>query len=73
VYGHNGGDPGADDTPVVMAYTWDKGFQNIRKHVIAEGVGIGLHIRTADLDQDGDLDIVVPGKDGTQILWNQRK
>ena len=26
---------------------------------------------TADLDADGDLEIVVPGKEGTQILWNK--
>lgn len=73
VYGHNGKDPGADDTPVIMYYTWDDGFKNIGKHVVAKGVGIGLHIRTADLDGDGDIDIVVPGKDGTQIVWNKRK
>ena len=73
VYGHNGKDPGADDTPVMMYYTWDKGFKNISKHVIAKGVGIGLHILTADLDEDGDLDIIVPGKDGTQIVWNKSK
>ena len=34
-------------------------------------VGGGLQIRTADLDADGDTDIVVAGKDGTQILFNQ--
>lgn len=73
VYGHNGRDPGADDTPVIMYYTWDKGFKNISKHVAAKGVGIGLHIRTADLDKDGDLEIIVPGKEGTQIVWNLSK
>ena len=73
VYGHNGRDPGADDVPVVMYYTWDKKFKTIGKHVAAKGAGIGLHIVTADLDADGDLDIVVPGKEGTQILWNKRK
>ncbi|MDG0964720.1 MAG: hypothetical protein P8P49_13470 [Opitutales bacterium] len=26
-----------------------------------------------ELGADGDLEIVVPGKEGTQILWNQRK
>lgn len=72
VFGHNGKDPGANDTPVLMYYTWDKDFKTFGKHVIAEGVGIGLHIRTADLDGDGDLDIIVAGKDGTQIVWNQR-
>lgn len=73
VYGHNGKDPGANDTPVMMYYTWDEDFKNIGKHVVAKGVGIGLHIHTADLDGDGDVDIVVPGKDGTQIVWNKRK
>ena len=52
---------------------WDKKFKTIGKHVAAKGAGIGLHIVTADLDADGDLDIVVPGKEGTQILWNRRK
>lgn len=73
VYGHGGKDPGANDTPVIMYYTWDKNFKNIGKHVLAKGAGIGLHIRTADLDGDGDIDLVVPGKDGTQIVWNKRK
>ena len=72
VYGHNGRDPGADDVPVVMYYTWDKEFKNFGKHIAAKGAGIGLHIVTADLDADGDLEIVVPGKEGTQILWNLR-
>ena len=41
---------------------------------INEGqVGAGLQIRTADLDADGDVDIVVAGKEGTQILFNVRK
>ena len=73
VYGHNGRDPGADDIPVVMYYTWDKEFKNFGKYVAAKGAGIGLHIVTADLDADGDLEIVVPGKEGTQILWNKHK
>ena len=33
--------------------------------------GAGLQIRTADLDADGDTDIVVAGKEGTQILFNK--
>ena len=73
VYGHNGRDPGANDIPVVMYYTWDKEFKTFGKYVAAKGAGIGLHIVTADLDADGDLEIVVPGKEGTQILWNKRK
>ena len=30
-------------------------------------------ITLSDLDADGDLEIVVPGKEGTQILWNKGK
>lgn len=73
VYGHGGKDPGANNIPVIMYYSWDEGFKNIQKHVLAKGAGIGLHIRTADLDKDGDIDVIVPGKDGTQIIWNKRK
>ena len=73
VYGHNGRDPGANDVPVVMYYTWDKKFKTFGKHVAAKGAGIGLHVVTADLDADGDLEIIVPGKEGTQILWNKLK
>jgi len=72
VRGHNGNDPGSDDPWLVVYYTWDEDFKEIKRHTICEGVaGIGLQIRTADLDQDGDLEVIVPGKDGTQILWNR--
>lgn len=71
VRGHNGNDPGSDDPWLVVYYTWDQHFESFERHTINAGeVGIGLQIRTADLDQDGDLEIVVAGKDGTQILWN---
>jgi len=71
VRAHNGRDPGGKQPPVLVYYTWDDKFESFKRHVIAEGtVGIGLQIRTADLDADGDLEIIVPGKDGTQILWN---
>lgn len=71
--GHNGKDPGSSDPLLIVYYTWDARFESFKRHTINTGeVGIGLQIRTADLDADGDLDIVVAGKDGTQILWNQR-
>lgn len=74
VRGHNGRDPGSNEPPQVIYYSWDEGFENVQRHVAADGTaGIGLQIRTADLDGDGDLEIVVPGKDGTQILWNLSK
>ncbi|WP_437226096.1 FG-GAP repeat domain-containing protein [Planctomicrobium sp. SH661] len=73
VRAHNGGDPGAAEPAIVCYYTIDDAGKFTR-HTINEGIaGIGLQIRTADLDGDGDLDVIVAGKDGTQILWNPLK
>ncbi|MFV0445171.1 MAG: FG-GAP repeat domain-containing protein [Planctomycetaceae bacterium] len=71
---HNGKDPGGKDKLIILYYTFDPATKTFGRHVINEGqVGIGLQIRAADLDDDGDLELVVAGKDGTQILWNKRK
>ncbi|MEW4451908.1 VCBS repeat-containing protein [Bremerella sp. JC817] len=73
VRAHNGNDPGGKEPPVVSYYKWD-GEGNFTRHFVNRGeVGIGLQIRTADIDGDGDIDIVVAGKDGTQILYNPLK
>lgn len=73
VRAHNGKDPGGTEPPLVCYYTIDA-QGTFQRHTIVDGtVGIGLQIRTADLDGDGDLDIVVAGKDGTQILFSQLK
>ena len=74
VRAHNGGDPGGKSPPVVRYYVWNQSQMAFQGHTIAEkSIGIGLQIRTADLDDDGDLDIVLAGKDGTQILFSQLK
>lgn len=72
VRAHNGRDPGGDMPALIVYYTWDAKFESFERHDIAADVGIGLQIRTADLDADGDLEIIVAGKDGTQILWNRQ-
>ncbi|WP_437191612.1 FG-GAP repeat domain-containing protein [Planctomicrobium sp. SH527] len=73
VRAHNGSDPGAAEPPIVCYYKIDEQGKFTR-FVINEGeVGIGLQIRTADLDGDGKTDIVVAGKEGTQILFNRSK
>ncbi|PQO38667.1 VCBS repeat-containing protein [Blastopirellula marina] len=73
VRAHNGNDPGGKEPPIVAYYTFDD-KANFTKHIInRDQVGIGLQIRTADIDGDGDIDIVVAGKDGTQILFNPLK
>lgn len=75
-FAHSGKDPGSEDNITVHYYDWKKEDQSWTKSMISsapagEGPGIGLQIRTADLDGDGWVDIVVPGKSGTHILWNQ--
>ncbi|MDZ7618467.1 MAG: VCBS repeat-containing protein [Patescibacteria group bacterium] len=70
---HNGGDPGSGDPPIMRYYVWNAKKKAFDAHTINEGqVGGGLQIRTADLDGDGKMDIVVAGKEGTQILFNRR-
>ncbi len=70
---HNGGDPGSSDPPIMRYYVWNAKTKSFDGYTINEGqVGGGLQIRTADLDEDGDIDIVVAGKEGTQILFNSR-
>jgi len=74
---HNGHDPGGNDPPAVYWYELKPGrtVEWIR-HVVSEGEGIGagLSIPVVDLDGDGDLDIVVTGKWGGPVWFeNQRK
>ena len=71
VRAHSGRDPGADEPAAMYYYTWDKKTKTFTRKIIAKGVGTGLFIRTADLDENGKLDIVVSGKSGTYLLLNQ--
>ena len=71
VYAHNGKDPGGREPPCLFYYRWLPKQQQFEKHVIDRGtVGTGLQIRTADLNQDGRMDIAVAGKSGTYLLFN---
>lgn len=73
VRAHNGGDPGGGDPPIICYFKWDEKTEQFNRHIINKGeVGVGLQIRTADISGNGALDIVVAGKEGTQILFNQR-
>lgn len=75
-YAHSGKDAGAEDPITVQYYDWDKDTEGWTKNLISnapagEGPGIGLQIIVEDLDGDGWKDVIVPGKSGTHILWNQ--
>lgn len=78
-YAHSGSDPGAEDKATVHYYDWDSETQTWSKpKVIIQGEsgkapGIGLQIRVIDMDGNGWKDIIVPGKSGTHIIWNQGK
>lgn len=74
-YAHSGRDAGAEDEMTIQYYDWDSAASTWAKHLISTapagaGPGIGLQIRVHDLDGNGWKDLVVPGKSGTHILWN---
>lgn len=71
---HNGGDPGADDLLGLYYFKWNG--ESFSKQVISYGPlgvgkGAGLSFSTADLRNTGRLDIVVAGKDGLYVFYNQ--
>ncbi len=74
VKAHSGNDPGDSEPGAVYYFKWNKEQQKFQKFTVAkDGPGIGLQIRVADLDGNGWKDIVVAGKSGTHILWNDGK
>ena len=70
-HAHNGRDPGGNEQPCLYSYSWNPNKLKFTRHTIEEGnVGTGRKIRTADINDDGKLDIAVAGKSGTYILFN---
>ncbi|MCL4414351.1 MAG: VCBS repeat-containing protein, partial [Actinobacteria bacterium] len=71
---HNGHDPGAYDPVGIYYYKWTgEGFS---KQVIDYGparvaTGCGIDFEVCDIDGDGRLDIVAPGKDGLFLFRNR--
>ena len=65
-YAHNGGDPGAEEPLGVYWYELRRRGEKVRwiKHEISydKGIGAALNIPVADIDNDGDMDLVVTGK-----------
>ena len=75
---HNDNDPGSDDSVGLYYFTWDKAQKRFAKHDIAYGPagvgkGTGIYFAIADLRKTGRKDIVVAGKDGLAVFFNEGK
>lgn len=71
---HPQGDGGDKDPYGWYVFKWTG--ECFAKHVIdfgplGSGKGLGIHFAVADLNGDGRLDVVAPGKDGLAIYLNQ--
>jgi len=71
---HNGKDPGGNDDLGLYYFKWNG--ENFSKQVIdygpyGKGKGTGVYFSVADLDNDGIKDIIVAGKDGLYIYYNE--
>ncbi len=68
-------DPGVGDPLVIFDYAFDRATRAFRRTTIHEGgaIGAGLTLTAVDLDKDGDVDLVCPGKSGLYLLMNSRK
>lgn len=71
-YAHNGNDPGANDPSCIYSYSFDVSTRTWTQQLIHEGgrVGFGINTVAVDIDGDGDLDLIAPGKSGLYLLEN---
>ncbi|MGV3763596.1 FG-GAP repeat domain-containing protein [Parapedobacter sp.] len=71
---HNGGDPGSNDQVGLYYFAWDgKSFtkNNIAYGPAGIGKGTGIFMQVVDLRGTGRKDIVVAGKDGLWVFFNE--
>ncbi len=74
---HNDGDAGSADPVGLYYFTWDPARKEFTKHDIAYGPagvgkGTGIYFAVADLRKSGRKDIIVAGKDGLTVFFNER-
>ena len=72
---HNGKDAGDNESPSLYFFKWNG--ESFTKNVISygpfgEGKGTGVYFVIADLHKTGRKDIVVAGKDGLYVFFNQK-
>lgn len=74
-YAHNGNDPGGKEPRCLYWYDFNPTTKKWRRHTIHEGgpAGIGTSAQLTDIDNDGDPDLIAPGKSGLYLLENLRK
>lgn len=74
-FAHDGNDPGAFEPLGVYWYELKRGSTPTwQKHTISfnQRIGAGMNVPIADLDHDGDLDVVVTGKWGGPVWFENR-
>ncbi len=71
-HAHNGKDPGGNDQVCVYYYDFDRSAGTWIRHTMHEGgrVGLGINTEAVDMDGDGDIDVVAPGKSGLYLFEN---
>ena len=69
---HNGKDPGGSDPLCIYYYEFDPKRKIWHRNTVTEGntIGFGICTDARDIDNDGDVDIVAPGKSGLYLLEN---
>lgn len=71
---HNGNDPGSNDPAGLYYFKWNG--ESFTKNTISygklgNGKGTGLYFSVADLHNTGRKDIIVAGKDGLYVFYNE--
>lgn len=69
---HNGHDPGGSDPLCVYYYKYNSPNKKWDRFVINDdgNVGFGIFTAAEDIDGDGDVDILCPGKSGLYLMEN---